>query len=75
MKKILGVQWGFLKYLFHWIPNIFVTYEPMKNFKTVAQTLLGETAPFGFCPPQIGFFRGLVGSSKIFVFIGILSFL
>ena len=30
----------------------------MQNSKTVAQTLLGETAHFSFCPPKIGFFRG-----------------
>ena len=39
----------------------------MQNFKTVAQTLLGETAHFGFCPPQIGFFRGLGGVPKFLV--------
>ena len=33
----------------------------MQNFKTAAQTLLGETAHFGFCPPKIGIFRGLGG--------------
>ena len=31
----------------------------MYNFKTVAQALLGETAHLGFCPPKIGFFRGV----------------
>ena len=31
----------------------------MQNFITVTQTLLGETAHFGFCPPKIGFFGGL----------------
>ena len=30
----------------------------MENSKTLAQTLLGETAHLGFCPPQIGFFGG-----------------
>ena len=30
----------------------------MQNSKTVAQTLLGETAHFGLCPPKIGFFGG-----------------
>ena len=30
----------------------------MQNSKTVVQTLLGETAHFGFCPPKIGFFNG-----------------
>ena len=43
----------------------------MQNFKTVAQTLLEELAHFGFCPPKIGFFRGLGGVPKIFFFIGI----
>ena len=38
----------------------------MQNFKTVAQALLGETAHFGFCPPKIGFFRGLGGAAKIY---------
>ena len=38
----------------------------MPNFKTVAQTLLGETAHFGFCPPKIGFFRGVGGVPEIF---------
>ena len=38
----------------------------MQNCKTVAQTLLGETAHFGFCPPKIGVFRGLGGVPKIF---------
>ena len=38
----------------------------MQNFKTVAQTLLGETAHFGFCPPKIGFFGGLGGVPEIF---------
>ncbi len=33
--------------------------------KTVAQTLLGETAHFGICPPQIGFFWGPGGVPKI----------
>ena len=37
----------------------------MQNLKTVAQTLLGETAHFGFCPPKIGFFRGVGGVSEI----------
>ena len=47
---------GIPKYFFHWIPNIFITYKPMQNTKTVAQTLLGETAHFGFCPSKNGFF-------------------
>ena len=37
----------------------------MQNFKTVAQTLLGETAHLGICPPKIGFFRGLGGVPEI----------
>ena len=37
----------------------------MQNSKTVAQTILGETAHFGFCPPRIGFFRGVGGVPKI----------
>ena len=37
----------------------------MQNSKTVAQTLLGETANFGFCPPKIGFFRGVKGVPEI----------
>ena len=49
----------FPKSYFYWNPNMFVTYEPPQNFKTVAQTFLGETAHFGFCPPKIGpFFIG-----------------
>ena len=39
----------------------------MKNFKTVAQTLLGETANFGFCLPKIGFLGGLGGVPEIFI--------
>ena len=39
----------------------------MQNFKTVPQTLLGETAHFGFCAPKIGFFRE-VGGVPEFVF-------
>ncbi len=37
----------------------------MYNIKTVAQALLGETAHFGFCPPKIGFFRGVGGVPEI----------
>ena len=33
----------------------------MQNSKIVAQTLLGETSHFGFCPPKIGYFRGVGG--------------
>ena len=57
---------GFPPIFFHCNPNIFVTQEPLQNFKTVAQTLLGETAHFGFCPPKIGFFRGVWGFPEIF---------
>ena len=42
----------------------------MLNYQTVAQSLLGETVHFGFCPPKIGFFRGSGGSPNFF-FIGI----
>ena len=45
--------------------NIFVTQEPLQNFKTVAQALPGETAHFGFCPHRIGFFRGVWGVPEI----------
>ena len=47
----------------------------MENSKTVAQTLLGETAHFGFYPPKLGFFRGVGGSPNFFFFIGIFIFL
>ena len=47
----------------------------MQNSKTVAQTLLGETAPLGFCPPKIGPFRGVGGVPKFFFFIGNFIFL
>ena len=46
----------------------------MQNFKTVPQTLLGETAHFGFCPPKIGFFGGAWGGPQNFIFIEILIF-
>ena len=47
----------------------------MQNSKTVAQTLLGETAHLGFCPPKIGFFRGVGGGGvSIFFLIGILFY-
>ena len=42
-----------------------VTYSCVQNFKIVAQTLLGETTDFGFCPPNIGFFRGLGGGAGV----------
>ena len=48
-----------------WNPIIFVSKKHMKIFKTVAQTLLGETAHFSFCPPKIGFFRGVRGVPEI----------
>ena len=37
----------------------------MQNFKTVAQTLLGDKAHFDFCPPKIGFFKGVGGPPEI----------
>ena len=37
----------------------------MQNFKTVEQTLLGEIAHFGFCPPKIGFLGGPGGVPQI----------
>ena len=46
----------------------------MQNSKTLAQTLLEETAHFGFCPPEIGFFGGPEGVPEIFFLIGILIF-
>ena len=51
----------------------------MQNFKTVEQTLLGEIAHFGFCPPKIGLFGGAWGGvpkilfsleSKFFSYLG-----
>ena len=50
----------------------------MQNSKTVAQTLLGETANFGFCPPKSIFFFGGGGARGVpeyFFLIGILIFL
>ena len=38
----------------------------MENFKIVAQTPLGETAHFGFCPPKISLLSGLGGVPKFF---------
>ena len=38
----------------------------MQNSKTVAETLLGETAHFDFCPPKLGFFGGGWGGPRIF---------
>ena len=61
-----GGPGGVPKFYFHWNPNVLVNQEPLQNFKTVAQTLLGETAHFGFCPPQIGFLGGQGGSPKFF---------
>ena len=54
----------------------------MQNFKTVEQTLLGEIAYFGFCPPKIGFFGGPGGvpkilfslESKFFSYLGAVSY-
>ena len=39
----------------------------MQNFKTVAQTLLGETAHFGFSSPKMGVFRGVGGVPEFFL--------
>ena len=38
----------------------------MQKIKILQHPLLGKTAYFGFCPPKIGFFRGLGGVSKKF---------
>ena len=38
----------------------------MQKIKILRHPLLGETAHFGFCPPKIGFFRGLGGVPEIF---------
>ena len=38
----------------------------MQNSKTLAQTLLGEAAHFGFCSPKIGLLRGVGGVPEIF---------
>ena len=62
----LGGPGGSPKFFSHWNPNFFVTQESLQNFKTLVQTLLGETAHFGFCPPQIGFFGELGGSPEFF---------
>ena len=62
-----GARAGPQFFLSYQNPNIFVTQEPMKNFKIVGQTLLGETAHFGFCPPKWAFLRGQGGPPK-FVF-------
>ena len=45
----------------------------MENSKTVTQTLLGETAHFGFCTPKIGFFLVFFFSldSSYFCFLGV----
>ena len=44
---------------------IFLLLRSLQNSKTLAQTLLGDTAHFGFCPPKIGL-GGLGGSPKIY---------
>ena len=69
-KLAFGGPGGSPKFYFHWNPNIFVTQEPLQNFKTLEQTLLGETAHFCFCPPKIGFFGGLGGVPEIFFLLG-----
>ena len=38
----------------------------MQKIKILRHPLLGQTAHFGFCPPKIGFFRGLGGVPGIF---------
>ena len=38
----------------------------MENFKTVALTLLGETAHFCFCSPKMTLLRGIGGVPEIF---------
>ena len=63
---VRGVGGGGLSIFFSdWNVIFSVTQEPMQNFKTVAQTLLGETAHFGLFPPKIGFFRGLWGVPEL----------
>ena len=49
-----------------WNHIIFVSKKHMKNIKTVAQTLLEETAHFGFCSPKIGLVRGVGGVPEFF---------
>ena len=61
---VRGVGGG-LDFFSDWNVIFSVTQEPMQNFKTVAQTLLGETAHFGLFPPKIGFFRGVWGVPEI----------
>ena len=61
---VRGVGGG-SQFFFDWNVIFLVTQEPMQNFKTVAQTLLGETAHFGLFPPKIGFFRGVWGVPEI----------
>ncbi len=58
-----GGRGGGLDFFSVWNVIFSVTQEP--NFKTVAKTLLGETAHFGLCPPKIGFFRGVGGVPEI----------
>ena len=38
----------------------------MQKIKILQHPLLGKTAHFAFCPPKIGFFRGLGGVPEIF---------
>ena len=38
----------------------------MQKIKILQHPLLGQTAHFGFCPPKIGFFRGLGEVPEIF---------
>ena len=55
---------GSVRTFFQCNPNIFVTYEPMQNFKSIAQTLLGEIAHFGYCLAEIVFAVWGYGGSK-----------
>ena len=47
----------------------------MQNSRTVAQTLLDETAHFRLFPLKIGFFKGVGGGPRNLILIGILLFL
>ena len=61
---VRGVVGG-LDFYSDWNVIFSVTQEPLQNFKTVAQTLLAETAHFGLFQPKIGFFRGVWGVPEI----------
>ena len=47
---------------------------PIQNFRIIAQTLPGDTTQFGFCLPQIGFFRGWGGAQHTLRSDQLLSF-